>query len=173
MSSNEMLPDELCFEGGHATEIALTALVDGQEALLSAEVLSHVDGCTDCAAAMGELALRSVVTADAVRVASTALVEAPREREVAVPWWAIGGALLVALGGVLSPGLDLAEAGALVAAVTRMVGEFVWVTLRSGGPELGGFALAGMAVSVAVLVLVGVGLARGRTAAVNFEGELR
>ena len=173
MSSNELLPDALCFQDGHASELALTALVDGQDALLSAQVGAHVDACAECTAALGELALRAVVTAEAVRIGPTLLVEAPTTQEVAVPWWAIGGALLVAFGGVLTPAFDLAEAGSVLAAVMRMIGHFLWVTLRSGGPELGVFALLGMAVSAVALVLVGAVLARGRAATVNFEGDVR
>lgn len=57
----ETLPEELIWaEGGHASDIALTALGDGQAAILPASVLTHVQGCPTCTQHLGHAALLSL-----------------------------------------------------------------------------------------------------------------
>ena len=62
-TQNELLPNELLWaEGGHASDIAFTAMADGQLEILPADVLAHVNRCTVCTHHLGNAALLSVHT---------------------------------------------------------------------------------------------------------------
>jgi hypothetical protein len=60
---HELLWDEIAGEDGgslprkHASELALSAFADGEESLLSSEVVLHLHTCSDCAMRLGETAL--------------------------------------------------------------------------------------------------------------------
>jgi hypothetical protein len=53
----ELLPKELVWEAGHASELALSALVDGEDAVLPRDVVSHVHSCDACMMQLGDAAL--------------------------------------------------------------------------------------------------------------------
>jgi hypothetical protein len=57
MMAREELPNELLWENSHASEIALSAFADGEESLLSKEMVLHLHTCTACAMRLGETAL--------------------------------------------------------------------------------------------------------------------
>lgn len=60
-TSAELLPDELLWaEGGHASDIVLTALADGQREIVPDDVLAHVERCTACTTHLGNAALLSL-----------------------------------------------------------------------------------------------------------------
>jgi hypothetical protein len=57
----ELLPDELVWaDGGHASDVVLTAMADGQLDILPRAVRSHVDGCNACTRHLGNAALLSL-----------------------------------------------------------------------------------------------------------------
>jgi hypothetical protein len=57
----DLLPQELLWaEGGHASDIVLTALADGQHAIVPTTVRQHVDRCTLCTTQLGHAALLSL-----------------------------------------------------------------------------------------------------------------
>ncbi|OQX69897.1 MAG: hypothetical protein B6A08_03210 [Sorangiineae bacterium NIC37A_2] len=57
MTDTSRFPPGLLFrEDGHVTDWVLSALVDGEEALLSAEATAHVDSCEECGARLGAMA---------------------------------------------------------------------------------------------------------------------
>ncbi len=59
----ELLPDELLWaEGGHASDIVLTAMADGQAEIVPRTVLTHVNGCQLCTTHLGNAALLSLHT---------------------------------------------------------------------------------------------------------------
>jgi len=59
----DLLPDELLWaDGGHASDVVLTALADGQVEILPASVLTHVEGCGTCTTHLGNAALLSLHT---------------------------------------------------------------------------------------------------------------
>ncbi len=59
----ELLPDELLWaDGGHASDIVLTAMADGQAEIVPPGVLAHVNGCTSCTTHLGNAALLSLHT---------------------------------------------------------------------------------------------------------------
>jgi len=55
------LPDELLWAaGGHASDVVLTAMADGQVEIVPPAVLAHVDGCRSCTTHLGNAALLSL-----------------------------------------------------------------------------------------------------------------
>lgn len=57
------LPDALLWAaGGHASDVVLTAMADGQVEIVPAAVLAHVDGCRSCTTHLGNAALLSLHT---------------------------------------------------------------------------------------------------------------
>ncbi|MDB5216802.1 MAG: hypothetical protein JWO86_4729 [Myxococcaceae bacterium] len=57
------LPDELLWAaGGHASDVVLTAMADGQVDIVPPAVLAHVDGCRSCTTHLGNAALLSLHT---------------------------------------------------------------------------------------------------------------
>lgn len=60
---HELLPDELLWaDGGHASDVVLTALADGQLEIVPANVRTHVEACTACMQHLGNAALLSLHT---------------------------------------------------------------------------------------------------------------
>lgn len=66
MTSETLAPDIGWEPSGHLSEIALTALADGEEALLDAAMHEHLGACDACAVRLGEAAMRSAHVADAL-----------------------------------------------------------------------------------------------------------
>ena len=65
--AREHLPNELLWDGigdgngdgsrPHASDLALSAFADGEESLLTSEVVLHLHTCNECAMRLGETAL--------------------------------------------------------------------------------------------------------------------
>jgi len=56
-----LLPEEIVWaDGGHASDVSLTAIADGESALVPALVLAHVESCTVCTKHLGNAALLSL-----------------------------------------------------------------------------------------------------------------
>ncbi len=130
---NQVLPDDLVWEGEadadagadagamHLSELALTAIADGEEAILPAAARAHVDACEACGRKLGEAAMLSSAIGAALRGAATAPFTAtvtatatvavkavdsnrPRAR---LPIGAISAGLALALFGAIPMLLDL------------------------------------------------------------------
>jgi len=161
------LPAELVWdEAGHLSEMAQTAVADGEEALLPKLALAHLEECERCALGVGEAALLS---AHIGRIFGAAM-PAPAPRRDPVPFLAIAAALVLAAIGALPA---LAEAPAWMsdapAALTRAVPIFVHgvVTLLRGAGSL-----APSVTFAAAAVLVAIGAAIARLAPVSFASRL-
>ncbi len=100
----ERLPDELLWaDGGHASDIVLTAMADGQVDIVPRAVVAHVDGCHACTTHLGNAALLSLHAGRelaAVARAADATVRAP------FPRLAIALGLVFALLGLVPTLLD-------------------------------------------------------------------
>jgi hypothetical protein len=60
-TKEELLPDDLLWaQGGHASDVVLTAMADGQVEIIPPAVLAHVDGCRSCTTHLGNAALLSL-----------------------------------------------------------------------------------------------------------------
>lgn len=106
---SEILPRELVFEEGHLTEIGLSALADGEDALLPLDVRDHAASCASCNRALHSLTRQSVLLTEALRDSAApspelavASVPAPVEPALApapAPWaWLAVGMALSTLG---------------------------------------------------------------------------
>lgn len=111
-NTHPSLGEEAWRPDGHASDVALDVLADGEASLLPREVLAHVEGCADCSDRLGAAALLSMGTTAALRELEPAkLAEAARAPsnvvELAAPFsdrarrrsakLAIAAALLVAV----------------------------------------------------------------------------
>lgn len=92
-----VLPDELLWaERGHASDVVLTALADGQNDIVPPEVRAHVQGCVACTMHLGNAALLSLHTERELGVMS-----AVAKAALPLPRRAIALGLLVAALGLL------------------------------------------------------------------------
>lgn len=90
MTSETLAPDIAWEPSGHLSEVALSALADGEEALLDTAMLGHVDACEACAVELGEIAMRGAHVGDALSLlgAAAASVPASVDAPVGVDAWA-------------------------------------------------------------------------------------
>ncbi len=62
-TNQDLLPEELLWAaGGHASDVVLTAIADGQQAIVPPVVLEHVASCTTCTTHLGHAALLTLHT---------------------------------------------------------------------------------------------------------------
>jgi hypothetical protein len=165
MRDETKLPRELVWEGTHVSDVALTAIADGQESIVDKSAVEHAYACDWCSGRLGRVALLAEAAGRAVVIAdpqpSSSRMRAP------VPWRALAAALVAA-----------AVAGLPMFA--RIGGLLAWgqMFVRRGLPALarGGMALAatdavksalpGVTVAASVLlVLMGLMIARARSRA--------
>jgi hypothetical protein len=170
MNDDRKLPRELVWEGTHLSELAMTALADGQEAILDAGAIAHVDACEWCAGRLGRTALLAEAVGLAVTQARPASSRAPA-RAAHAPWRALGAGLVVAM---LAGLPAMAHLGRLL--------DYVRVFFTRGVPVIarGGFALATSesvtralpaATLAASALLVVMGLMIARTRSRSAEGS--
>ena len=108
----ELLPEELLWaDGGHASDIVLTALGDAQKDIIPLAVRAHVERCTACMAHLGHASLLSLHTESALEVrAEHERAAAPARRPL--PLVAIALGLAVALLGLVPGILERQASGA-------------------------------------------------------------
>jgi hypothetical protein len=158
--SASILPDELVWaDGGHASDIALSTLADGQSAILPSLVVQHVQGCAACSQHLGHAALLSLHVAKEIGVlAAHDRAEATARRPL--PRLAIALGLAVALLALLPTLLDpstLASSfgsAALLARIFRSVAAAAY----SPSSALGLFLTYGTSTALVVSALVVVKL---------------
>jgi hypothetical protein len=145
-----MLPDELLWsEGHHASDVVLTALADGQHAIVPNSVRAHVTECPICTAHLGHSALLSL---EAQRVLAVPPVRRP------FPRLAVALGLVTAALGLIPYAIDADHAPAQM--LSRAARSFASLTARldaSGGSTLG---VVVMYVAAACFVFAGLALAR-------------
>ncbi len=163
------LPEDLLYgEDGHASDVVLTCLADGEEALVPGRVRVHVLECAVCSAQLGNAALLSLRAHDEVRGYVAA-------RAKAAPAPPHSPYLALALGSLVA-GLSAVPRLASLAAEAPRLGR----DLAHGGPSflrvlreaawLGAHALVGRGLSVSLsasfaLLACAVWLARARARA--------
>lgn len=143
-----LLPEELLWaDGGHASDVVLTALADGEHAIVPESVRAHVERCAACSTHLGHAALLSLRAGAELRSVSE-LARRP------VPKAAILAGLGLAILGLV-PSLRTADASLspTLGTLARLVAV---VARRLGDPG----SLAGLFVTYATaLVLVATALA--------------
>ncbi|HET6150833.1 MAG TPA: hypothetical protein VFH68_25070 [Polyangia bacterium] len=156
-------------QAGHLTEIALHALADGELGLLPAQAVAHSAGCRQCEERLGAIALLAVELGEALVKHRPELVSVRRPLPVA----AFAAALAIAVVGIMT------QLGGMAAQVTRLPMLIAHaspvlargLTLAVGGASgRAGFAAAGW-VAAALLVVVGVLIARRAPLRLNLKGS--
>jgi len=74
MSPETLAPDIAWEPSGHLSEVALSVVADGEDALLDAAMRAHLDGCEACALQLGGVAMRAATVATALRDPAAAAV---------------------------------------------------------------------------------------------------
>jgi hypothetical protein len=158
--SQKTLPEELVWaEGGHASDIALSTLADGQAAILPDGVLRHVHACASCTQHLGHAALLSLHVArelDTLAEHERALVTARRP----LPRMAIALGLAVAVLALVPSAGDLGSFASLWgrASVAARVARTVAHAVLSPSSPLGVLVTCGTAAALVVSALVVVKL---------------
>jgi hypothetical protein len=126
MKAPERLPIELVWtEEGHLSEIAMTAIADGEEAILPRDAFGHLGLCQVCAAGVEGAASLSIAVSRAL--SDPAPARATATVEVRTPFPQRAAALAVVVGALAAlPNLP---------AVYTWIGR-MWWTFREGTPIL-------------------------------------
>src|SRR5262249_20594489 len=154
MNRHDVLEKEIVWdESGHLSEVAKSALADGQDAILPPDALRHFSLCQLCVQSVGEAALLSAQLSAALRA------ERPeRAAQRSLPWIPIAAALTIAAFSTI-PTLSmvrpwLAVMGSFVRHVLRILGHAVVAVAAHG------FAPTFYLASTCVLLAMGFAVAR-------------
>jgi len=185
MTTERLAADVGWEASGHLSEVALSAVADGEDALLDEGMRGHLDGCDACAERLGQVALRSADVAEAfglvqartesvaAHTESVAALASPargvaaatvvRERRK-VPWVAIAAAMAIALLGIAPSLLSAPDELAQTWSVVRKVApSFVRLLPQAAARAWSGQRGAAVIVVwglAAVLVATGFGIAK-------------
>jgi len=151
MKRHDVLEHEIVWdESGHLSEVAKSALADGQDAILPSDALNHFAQCHPCAESVGEQALLSAQL--------SAALAGERAPARATPWIPIAAALAIAaLASV--PRLSMVRfwvtsMGSFVAHLLRLLGRAAVETASHG------FAPVLYVASTVGLLVMGFAVAR-------------
>lgn len=172
MNNDDKLPRELVWDGAHVSDLGLTAIADGEAAIVEPGAVAHVDTCEWCAGRLGRTALLSEAVGHAVtRVRPASVSSRAPARVMPKPWRALGAGMVVSmLAGIPA----MAHLGSFVDYVTAFCTRGVPVIAR------GGFALATSesvtsalpaATLMASALLVGMGLMIAKARSRPVEGS--
>jgi hypothetical protein len=118
------LPLELVWTSeGHLSDVAMTAIADGEEAILPRDAFGHLGLCDACALGVERAAALSADVNLALGAAATAAATEPTKSHIAFPYWA---AMLATVVGALATFPNL---GVLKAWIAR-----TWWAFREGTP---------------------------------------
>ena len=163
--NDDTLPRELVWDGAHVSELAIASIADGQDALVDAAALAHVDSCEWCGGRLGRAALLSEAVGHAVSTFGPRSSSRAPARAPAGAWRALTAGLTVAV-----------LAGLPMLAHLRHFVSFAQAFFARGVPVIarGGFAFAtsepvsralpGVTLGAcALLVTMGLMIARSRS----------
>lgn len=184
MHDEEKLSRDLVWQAdGHLTEIAITAMADGEQAILPQEAVAHANACDACADALGKAALLSLRAGEALREmggAGVVVVPAPITRPAEAPEApkppiaAIGAAVLLAAIGAapafVADARRLPETWAQIERAMTVVLHTGHAVAASGAIGARGWISLLLWVSAAVLVLAGLGVSRIKRNELNLGG---
>lgn len=178
MTSPDQIPEDLLWQNdGHASDIAVTVLADGQDDIVASAVKLHVSACGYCSSRMGEAALASLDVGSALQTLSTSPECSPisaRRGRFPLPW--IAGGLVIAVVGLVPNLVDKSisirdywvSTLHLMPVIVRAA-PILWNSLAS---EYGRFVPIASLVSAITLVLAGMALARAVPRKVSTVGGL-
>jgi hypothetical protein len=173
--NDEKLPREIVWDGPHVSDVALTCIADGQEAIVDAGAVKHVDTCEWCAGRLGRAALLSEAVSAGVRQAiaggaSASVAPAGSGARLAPrPWRALAAGVMVA---ILAGLPVLGHLGHFATFLTVFFTRGVPVLARGGlalasSESVRGAVPAATLVASALLVMLGLAIARSRSRSVE------
>src|SRR5689334_13143531 len=135
MKGSQQLPTELVWTGEHLSEVAITAIADGEEAILPRDAFGHLGLCEVCAAGVENAASLSASVSRALSAPPAAENSVEAVRTAGAPlafpvWGAMAAVAAAALATLLNFG-----------AIHRWMGQ-MWWALREGTPLLSRHAVA-------------------------------
>jgi hypothetical protein len=162
--THDMLPRELVWDGAHVSELAITAIADGEEAIVEPTAVAHTESCEWCAGRLGRVALLAEAVGHAVANVRTTSSRAP-VRAVAGAWRALSAGIAVA---VLAGLPAIAHVGHFVSYLMAFFTRGVPVLARGGYALASSDAVtralpAATLAASALLVVVGSVIARSRS----------
>jgi hypothetical protein len=173
MHDDDKLSLDLVWQAdGHLTEIALTALGDGEEALLPDGAAAHAAACPVCAAGLGHAALLSLQTSEALRGRAAHMARPEAPCPVARPVASQVAAPLPVAAILAALAISALGAAPSLAAMVSSPREALWglqhsysVVVRAGCAIAGSGAMSGIApalswISAALLLTAGLSVAR-------------
>jgi len=174
MKPHDKLPWEIIWQhDGHVTDVVLTSLADGEQAIVPEVALDHVEGCDSCSRRLGDTALLSL-RVDEFLVEQAAQARAQRP---VFPWTAVVVAMAVAGLGIIPTLMQLPEwLGALTTSFVQGLPLYVRtgaLLARTLPQELHATLLVSSFVSAIVLALTGYGIARAMTRARAVQGGVQ
>jgi hypothetical protein len=163
--SDDKLPRELVWDGAHVSDLAITSIADGQEAIVDAAAVTHVHGCEWCGGRLGRTALLAEAVGHAVVEVSSRSVSSRAPARAAGTWRALAAGLTVA---VLAGLPALAHVGHYAAYLSTFFTRGVPALARGGlslaTSESVARALPGATLgAAALLVMMGLMIARSRS----------
>jgi hypothetical protein len=158
----EFLPDDLLWaDGGHASDVVLTALADGQRSIVPNGVRVHVEHCASCMGHLGNAALLSLHAdreLNAKVVYERSLLEATRRP---LPRLAIALGLAAAALGVVPSIIDDADGTAARTFVTHQIPLFIkGIGTLAGHVDSTSFGVIVTYAAAAMLVVMGFAVVR-------------
>ncbi len=171
-----LLPRELVWEGAHVSELALTAIADGQDAIVHPAARAHAESCDFCAGRMARSALLSAAVGLAVAETAPLRTGPAGDRAVArgpvtSPWKALSLGVAVAVLAAL-PSLPqlMGNLASLLAFGRTMSSHGLPLLVRGGvalatSDEVARMLSIATVVSAALLVMMGCAIAGVRSRA--------
>jgi hypothetical protein len=160
MMSRE-LPNDLLWENEHASDLVMSAMADGEESILSRQIVEHVHSCDACMMRLGSMALETRGVTNAVQSVKPwlpAAVLAPSKKRAPaqpVPFAAIFAAL----------GITAIGAAPTLLALPHRLAEFALTVqhavpaMSHGGIQVFQQGIGVMAMGVCAVLLLGAGVA--------------
>lgn len=174
IEDSSKLPRELVWDGAHVSDLGLTAIADGQEAIVPADAVTHAHSCDWCVGRLGRTALLASAVGEGVRDArpalgsSSALAQGSRAGAAPSPWRALLVGCTVAVLAAIPSLPHLAERLGTFIAFGRVLSAHGLpvlvrgIAMASRGDVSRGLQLATVVASV-LLVLMGLAIARSRS----------
>ncbi len=161
MNTDEKLAHGLVWDAdGHLSEVAATAAADGQDHLLPEAALAHLSECESCMRRVGQAAMLAIDVGEQL----VAIAPGPAAARAPVPTKAIVAALVLAALGAMpalsSASIRIVRAWNDVMVVVPHVLRAVVALARSGTDAVGPVVWAAALLSVVVLLLTGIAIAR-------------
>jgi hypothetical protein len=163
------LPRELVWDGAHVSELALTAIADGQEDIVQRDAVQHAEACEWCAGRMGRAALLSSAVGGAVVAVQPLKTAQSMARKAPAPWKALAMGIAVAVLAALPSLPHFATSAVEMLGYAKLFSAHGVSLLARGGVAIATNETlqrglpAATAMSSVLLVIMGWAIARARS----------